>query len=108
MVKPVLFLKRRLRTHHDNGNENVKKHWLNGKNNSYALAARSLVHFFKIHGTNKDVNPFNAWFYRGREHKTTNLSILKLGKIEYFTIQFKENSPTFHKLTKGMNECDRV
>ena len=51
MVKPVLFLKRRLRNHHDNGNENVKKHWLNEKNDSYALAARSLIHFFNIHGT---------------------------------------------------------
>ena len=104
MVKPVLFLKRRLRTHHDNGNENVKKHWLNEKNNSCALAARSLIHFFKIHGTNKDVNPFNAWFYRGREHKRRRIFLfLKLGKIEYFRIQRKENSPTFHKLTKAIN-----
>ena len=48
MVKPVLFLKRRLRNHHDNGNENVKKHLLNEKNNSYALAGRSFIHFFNI------------------------------------------------------------
>ena len=33
------------------GNENVKIHWLNEKNNSYTLAARSLVHFFNIHST---------------------------------------------------------
>ena len=54
------------------------------------------------------MKPFNAWFYRGREHKTTNLSFLKLGKTEYFRSQRKENSPTFHKLTKAINERDRV
>ena len=29
-------------------------------------------------------------------------------KIEYFRIQGKENSPTCHKLTKAINERDRV
>ena len=47
-----------------------------------------------------EVKPFNARFYRGREHKTTNLSCLKLGSIEYLRIQLKGNSPTFHNLTK--------
>ena len=35
------------------------------------------------------MKPFNARFYRGREHKTTNLSCLKLGSIEHLRIQLK-------------------
>ena len=95
MAKLVLFLKRRLRNHHDNGNE---------KNYSYALAGRSFIHFFNIQVTITTWKLLMRGFIEDVNTRDDESFLFK--KIEYFRIQGKENSPTCHKLTKAINERD--